>query len=73
MIIIIIIIIIIVIIVIPMNVTLLGIVTDVREVQPSKASLSYESNVVVMINKNKNNNTNECNTIRNSNRCQGGA
>ena len=62
-----------------MDVTLLGIVTDVREVQPPKASEPCESNDVVMINNdnnnnnNNNNNTNGCNTIRNSNGCQGGA
>ena len=61
-----------------MDVTLLGIVTDVREVHSKKASSPYESNDVVMINNNNNNNnsnsnTNGCNTIRNSNGCQGGA
>jgi len=65
---------------IPMDVTLLGIVTDVREVHITKAELPYESNDVVMINNDNNNNnnnhnsnTNGCNTIRNSNGCQGGA
>ena len=68
-----------------MDVTLLGIVTDVREVQYQKASSPYESNDVVMINDDDNNNnnnnnkhsnnsnTNGCDTIRNSNGCQGGA
>ena len=60
-----------------MDVTLLGILTDVRELHEAKAKLPYESNDVVMINENNNNNnnnnTNGCNTIRNSNGCQGGA
>ena len=83
-----------------MDVTLLGIVTDVREVHLEKAPAPYESNVVIMIinnnynnnnndgkdndnkkaimiiimtNNNINNNINGCNTIRNSNGCQGGA
>jgi hypothetical protein len=59
-------------IIIPMDVTLLGIVTDVKELQELKAHPPYESNDVVMIN-NNNNNTNGCNTTRNSNRCQGAA
>ena len=62
---------------IPIDVTLLGRVTDVRELQYRKAKSPYESNDVVMINNdnnnNNNNNTNRCNTIRNSNGCQGGA
>ena len=72
-----------------MDVTLLGIVTDVRDLQPEKAQSPYKSNDDVMINNdinnnnnnnnnnnddnNNNNNTNGCNTIRNSNGCQGGA
>ena len=59
-----------------MDVTLSGIVTDVREWHDWKTQSPYESNDVVMINNNNNNNnnnTNGCNTIRNSNGCQGGA
>ena len=69
-----------------MDVTLVGIVTDGREVQDIKTEPPYESSDVVMINNNNNNdnnndnsnnnnnnNTNGCNTIRNSNGCQGGA
>jgi len=68
-----------------MDATLLGIVTDVREVHDPKARSPYESNDIVMINNDNNNNnnkhsnnsnnsnTNGCNTIRNSNGCQGGA
>jgi hypothetical protein len=39
--------------IIPMDVTLLGIVTDVREVHKTKAEKPYESNDVVMINNDK--------------------
>ena len=69
-----------------MDVTLLGRVTDVREVHDAKAWSPYESNDVVMINNNNNNNnsnnnnnnnnnsnTNGCNTRRDSNGCKGGA
>ena len=57
-----------------MDITPLGIVTDVREVQEEKALSPYESNdvVMIMINNYINNNTNGCYTIRNSNGCQGG-
>ena len=67
-----------------MDVTLLGIVTDVREVQYRKADSPYESNDVVIINNDNNHNnnnnkhsnnsnTNGYYTIRNSNGCQRGA
>ena len=49
-----------------MDVTLLGIVTDVREVQYPKAPTPYESNDVVMINNNNNNNNNHNNHNNNN-------
>ena len=47
--------------------TLLGIVTDVREVQEEKAPPPYESNDVVMINKDNNNNDDDNNNNHNYN------
>ena len=44
-----------------MDVTLLGIVTDVREVHESKADSPYKSNDVVIIDNINNNNNNESN------------
>ena len=59
---------------IPMDVTLLGIVTDVSEEQYWNAFDPRSSNVVIMIvRRNDNDDTYGCNTRRNGNGCQGGA
>jgi len=56
----------------PIYETLLGIVTDARELQPENAWAPYNSNYCGITNDVYNdNNTNECYAIRNSNRCKG--